>query len=257
MLTMKTQGIKMAKIVLLLFCILLCNSITIEKAFSRESDLKISVDEDGRIDIVAAHVKFNDLIEAISLKTGIVFNTETELTNYIDCDFEKKEIETAIRDLIRKTGYDSAIFYSKNIEGNFIVTKVQIGVDNEKSVSRKNTSSVKASHENIKVRSDEFTQNQYKAQFKDTEKLLKQIHVSPVDGALVGIRLEKIERPSVFDDLGLSQGDVITNINDHPVQTKDDLIKFLNPKQLPSWIRIERKNANQLIDPIYIRLTGI
>lgn len=255
MLTMKDQVVKKVEVVLLLFCILLCHSITIENVFSRESDFKISIDEDGRIDIFAVHVKFNDLIEAISMKTGIVFSTEMELSNYIDCDFEEKEIETAIQDLIRKTGYDSAIFYSKNIDGNFVVTKVQIGVGDSKSVRRGNTSSAKALHG--KVRSNEFTQNQYKAQFKDAGKLLNRIHITPVDGEIIGIRLEKIERPSVFDDLGLSQGDVITNINDQSVQTKDDLIKFLNPKQLPSWIRIERKNANQLIDPIYIRLTGI
>lgn len=255
MLKIKSQIAKVTKVVLLLLCTLSCNGIAIENVFSQDADLKIAV-HDGRIDLYAANVRFDELLDAISLKTGIVFNSEMDLSDPVFCDFEKKEIETAIRDLIRNTGYDSAIFYSKDTNGNFVVTKVQIGTGSEKSVKTVNTSYAKASNENIESRSNEFTDNWYKAQFKDTGKLLKLISVTPVDGELMGIRLEKVESPSVFDDLGLSQGDVITNINDHPIRTKQDLIKSLNPKELPSWIRIERKNAQQLIDPIYIRLTG-
>ncbi len=85
---------------------------------------------------------------------------------------------------------------------------------------------------------------------------MKLIDAKPLTGELKGIRLNAVRIPSVFSDLGLSKGDEITDINNHPVRTKEDLIKFLNPKQLPSWIRIERKNSNQLIDPIYIHLTG-
>lgn len=256
MLKIKSQIAKVTKIGLLLLCTLSCNGITMEKAFAKNADLKISV-HDGQMDLYAENVRFDALLDAISLKTGIVFNSEMDLSDPICCDFKKKEIETAIRDLIRNTGYDSAIFYSKDTKGNFVVTKVQIGTGSEKSVGPVNTSSAEASNENIKIRSNEFTDDWYKAQFKDREKLLKLITVTPVDGESMGIRLETVENPSVFDDLGLSKGDVITNINDKPVRTKQDLIKLLNPKELPSWIRIERKNAQQLIDPIYIRLTEV
>jgi len=247
---------KIAKMVLVVLCILFCNGITHKNAFPQDANLKIIV-YDGLIDLYAANVKFDDLLDAISQKTGIEFSTEIELSDNVHCDFKKIEIETAIRNLIRNKGYDSAIFYLKDTNGNFVVTKVQIGIGDKKPVRQASKPHVRASDDSIKTHSNEFTNNWYKAQFKDTGKLLKQIDVEPLSDELKGIRLETVKSPSVFADLGLSQGDVITNINNQPVRTKDDLIKSLNPKLLPSWIRIERKNAQQQEDPIYIRLTGI
>ncbi len=77
----------------MLLCILLCIGVTTEKVFSRGADLKILVYDDGRIDLYAVNVKFTDLLDAISLKTGIEFSTEMKLSDYIDCDFEKKKLK--------------------------------------------------------------------------------------------------------------------------------------------------------------------
>ena len=72
-----------------------------------------------------------------------------------------------------------------------------------------------------------------------------------------GIKIKEIATASVFDKMGLKNGDVIRDVNGQAVKTKEEFIKALQKaSEEQSMIRIERTHENNMMNPIYIELNS-
>lgn len=92
------------------------------------------------------------------------------------------------------------------------------------------------------------------------QNLLSQLATGPTaakspDGG--GMLLAGVTEGSVFSQLGLEPGDIVTNVNGNPVLTINDLVKALEAatKDLERpVVRIERIRKDGTMDPIYLEL---
>ena len=73
---------------------------------------------------------------------------------------------------------------------------------------------------------------------------------------VVGIQLTKVSENSIFSQIGIKTGDIISDINGTGIGSTRDLIGALRTAATGkmSIIRIERANQNGEMDPIYVEL---
>jgi type II secretory pathway component PulC len=107
-----------------------------------------------------------------------------------------------------------------------------------------------------------FSRDSFKKTVQNKEKLFKeiagnQVNLPPNMGpATSGFKVAEVDTDSIFKEIGLEKGDLITNINGKTITTKEGLVRELGRaagSQMPS-IRIERIKGDDRMDPIYVHL---
>ncbi len=82
--------------------------------------------------------------------------------------------------------------------------------------------------------------------------LMKQARFRPYfrNGKPYGIRVSRVRRNSVFREMGLRSGDVITGVDDVPVRSVDDALRFYSDLKTASRavIQIQRRGRPQAIE---------
>lgn len=75
----------------------------------------------------------------------------------------------------------------------------------------------------------------------DVNNLMKQAKIRPHfrDGQPDGLTLSRIQRDSIFTQLGLRSGDIITGVDGQKIQSVDDALKFYNSLKSASNVSIE------------------
>ena len=71
------------------------------------------------------------------------------------------------------------------------------------------------------------------ASLRDMDAVLRAVSISPivVYGEPIGIRISPIARGSVFEELGLKTGDIITAVNSRELTTQEEAVRFLEQIQ--------------------------
>ena len=221
---------------------------------------------DATISLKADNTPLIDIIKTVTAKTDITISVKNlSPAEMISCNCKKISIEECLRRLLFKHNY--VIIYEKNEEGLTVLNEVIIteGIINRTN----NTWHARTSQKEIEENSNnshadelllKYQRDLFKNKFNNTKKLLKQITAVPgaatSDGP-IGIKIKSIAKDSFFRQLGITQGDVILDVNGGaPIKTSNDFIHAINNSfnHQASTLRIERYNADGQIDPIYIEL---
>lgn len=87
---------------------------------------------------------------------------------------------------------------------------------------------------------------------EDINKLLNQVNIRPhyQDGRPDGLMLTRIKPRSIFLRMGLRNGDVITGVNDTPIASVDDVLKFYENLKSADRVNIQlrRRGRERIID---------
>jgi general secretion pathway protein C len=87
---------------------------------------------------------------------------------------------------------------------------------------------------------------------EDVNKLLTQVNIRPhyTDGKPDGLLLTRIKPRSIFLRMGLRNGDVITGVNESPLQSVDDALKFYESLRSTDnvTLQLKRRGRSRIID---------
>ena len=87
---------------------------------------------------------------------------------------------------------------------------------------------------------------------EDVNKLLTQVNIRPhyTDGKPDGLLLTRIRPRSIFLRMGLRNGDIITGVNDAPLQSVDDALKFYESLRSADnvTLQLKRRGRSRTID---------
>jgi general secretion pathway protein C len=136
-----------------------------------------------------------------------------------------------------------------NVEGKDEVLEI------EKVKSRASyTPGVRPDRKSRKIRPQRITlrRAQIENALEDVNKLLTQVNIRPhyTDGKPDGLLLTRIRPRSIFLRMGLRNGDIITGVNDAPLQSVDDALKFYESLRSADnvTLQLKRRGRSRTID---------
>jgi general secretion pathway protein C len=82
---------------------------------------------------------------------------------------------------------------------------------------------------------------------KDVNNLMKQVRIRPhfTNGKPDGLRLTGIRPNSIFYNMGLKSGDIITGVNNDNIESVDDVLKFYQSLQSSSSVALQVKRRGR------------
>jgi general secretion pathway protein C len=82
---------------------------------------------------------------------------------------------------------------------------------------------------------------------KDVNTLMKQVRIRPhfTNGKPDGIRLTGVRPNSIFYNMGLKSGDIITGVNNNTIESVDDVLKFYQSLQSSSRVALQVKRRGR------------
>ena len=82
---------------------------------------------------------------------------------------------------------------------------------------------------------------------KDVNSLMKQVRIRPHfrNGKPDGLRLTGIRPNSIFYNMGLKSGDIITGVNNDNIESVDDVLKFYQSLQSSSNVQLQIKRRGR------------
>jgi general secretion pathway protein C len=136
-----------------------------------------------------------------------------------------------------------------NVEGKDEVLEI------EKAKSRASYApSVQPDRKSRKIRPQRITlrRAQIESALEDVNQLLTQVNIRPhyTDGKPDGLLLTRIRPRSIFLRMGLRNGDIITGVNDAPLQSVDDALKFYESLRSADnvTLQLKRRGRSRTID---------
>jgi general secretion pathway protein C len=89
--------------------------------------------------------------------------------------------------------------------------------------------------------------SQIESAVTDVNTLMKQIRIRPHfrNGKPDGLRLTGIRPNSIFYNMGLKSGDIITGVNNNNIESVDDVLKFYQSLQSSSSVRLQIKRRGR------------
>ncbi len=83
---------------------------------------------------------------------------------------------------------------------------------------------------------------------KNVNKLMQQARVRPhfTNGKADGLRLTGIKRNSIFHDMGLKSGDIITSVNGKTIESVEDVLMFYKSLQSSESVNLELKRRGRM-----------
>ncbi len=116
------------------------------------------------------------------------------------------------------------------------------------------TPTVQPDRRSRKIRPQRITlrRAQIENALEDVNKLLTQVNIRPhyTDGKPDGLLLTRIKPRSIFLRMGLRNGDVITGVNESPLQSVDDALKFYESLRSTDnvTLQLKRRGRSRIID---------
>jgi len=214
--------------------------------------------KDSGIDIQADKVPLIQILKILSEKTGLTLKTGDPLENSVSIELKSVSIEHCFQRLLANLNY--AIIYRKIDKNEFVPLEVRVFGRG----SLQKVDSVTLEHPfaqgTPRPPTDpmkRYSPDWYEQQFGNPDKLLKEISVAArdEDSYKRGFRITKISPESVFHKIGLTEGDIIQDVDGRQVNTLKEFVERLqHAHEGKTTVRIERYNKSNMIDPIYIEL---
>ncbi len=134
-----------------------------------------------------------------------------------------------------------------DVDGTYEVLEMEKIKSASASSRRRSGSSAKTSKQpvqtNITLKRDKI-----ETAVNDLNSLMKQIRIRPhfKDGNPDGLTISGIRSKSIFSDMGLRNGDVITGVDGNKIESVDDALKLYENLQSSSGVQIEIRRRGQL-----------
>jgi len=90
-------------------------------------------------------------------------------------------------------------------------------------------------------------QEKIESAVKNVNSLMKQVRIRPhfSDGKPDGLLLTGIRPGSIFADMGLKSGDIITGVDENPIESLDDALKFYESLKSAKDVKLEIRRRGQ------------
>lgn len=231
---------------------------------ARAASLQLDI-RNSLIVLKAKQTPIIDILKAVADRTGFIFETTDPLTELVSMDLEDMTLEECIRHLLANRNYslifeknkkDVLVLKSAYIIGGGSTTKEQprLGLSRQQSdMPVEIPVDMPPQHDPVR----KFEKDWLVKEFDDYKKLEKEIvTANKEEGPMgVGIRINKISRNSALRKIGLTEEDVIHDINGKSVQTTGEFIEALQSAlRSQEMIRIERTQESGRVEPIYIKV---
>ena len=130
-----------------------------------------------------------------------------------------------------------------NVNGKDEILKIEKNREGSKTFNSKAAGLATERSQNIAVK-----RSQMISAVKDVNNLMKQIRIRPNfrNGKPDGLRLTGIRPNSIFYNMGLKSGDVLTGVNGKDIESVDDVFKLYQDLQSSSRIQLQIKRRGQL-----------
>ena len=209
-----------------------------------------------RFDLEAKQAPLIEILKAVSNKAHIKLTISDSLEEHVSIFLRSQNLEDIIERLLAKRNF--AIFYNQSVDGTFNPSEIRV-------FGSKSPVTYLPGGTNFPGHDDHmqhYSKDWYAKEFQKTEKLSSHITATPVSTSKVepdplsgGIVVKKVAENSVFSQIGIREGDHIRDVNGVPVNTTREFLTALQAaSNQPPMVRIERLDANNEIDPIYIEL---
>ncbi len=112
-----------------------------------------------------------------------------------------------------------------------------------KKTRRLSSKSARTGSHNIKVK-----RSRVESATKDINKLMQQARVRPhfTNGKADGLSLTGIKPNSIFRDMGLRSGDIITSVNGDNIESVEDVLKFYKSLQSAESVNLKLKRRGRM-----------
>jgi general secretion pathway protein C len=130
-----------------------------------------------------------------------------------------------------------------NVNGKDEILKIEKDREGSKNSDSQAAKLITESSQNITVR-----RSQMESAVKDVNNLMKQIRIRPNfrNGKPDGLRLTGIRPDSIFSNMGLKSGDILTGVNGKDIESVDDIFKFYQNLQSSSSVQLQIKRRGML-----------
>jgi general secretion pathway protein C len=130
-----------------------------------------------------------------------------------------------------------------NVNGKDEILKIEKDREGSKNFNPQTAKLMTERSQNITVK-----RSQMESAVKDVNNLMKQIRIRPNfrNGKPDGIRLTGIRPNSIFYNMGLKSGDILTGVNGKEIESVDDIFKFYQNLQSSSNVQLQIKRRGQL-----------
>jgi general secretion pathway protein C len=130
-----------------------------------------------------------------------------------------------------------------NVNGKDEILKIEKDREGPKNFNTQATAVRPERSQNINVR-----RSQMESAVKDVNNLMKEIRIRPNfrNGKPDGLRLTGIRPNSIFYNMGLKSGDILTGANGKPIESVEDVFKLYQNLQSSSKVELQIKRRGQL-----------
>ena len=216
------------------------------------------------LSLQAEAVPLGDVLRAVSAKTGLVIKAHEPLTETVTCHFKGLNLEQSIKELMQNRNY--ALMFSEGKDGTRAIPKLWIMGSGGSGLTSASSASARMAESAMNPegrtypddRKNVHRKDWLAGEVKDSNKLSRQFSSAPsgprTEGK--GIVITSLAPNSVLQKIGISQGDLVTLVNGHSVNSAGGFINALqSASQEPSTIMmIERRKPDGRIDPVYVHL---
>jgi general secretion pathway protein C len=130
-----------------------------------------------------------------------------------------------------------------NVNGKDEILKIEKVLEGQQNIKTRAANVRRGSSQNIAVK-----RSQMESAVKDVNNLMKQIRIRPNfrNGKPDGLRLTGIRPDSIFYNMGLKSGDVLTGVNGKDIESVEDVFKLYQNLQSSSNVQLQIKRRGQL-----------
>lgn len=216
------------------------------------------------LEIQAEGVPLNDVLAAVSEKSGIEVKAMAPITETVTCSFTGLTIEEGVKKLLKN--WDYALMFSKTSDAMTGPTKLWILGKGDSSATLTPIASSLITDSAFPLegriypdgRTNVHRKDWLAKEVKDIKKLSSQFSTMPSGNRTEekGIVITRLESDSVLQKIGLSQGDIVSRVNGRPTETAKEFISALQsaPQEASATMMIERRKPDGRIDPVYVHL---
>jgi len=221
--------------------------------------------ENSRVNLQADGVPLLQILQDLSYKTGLTFNSFDSIMDPVSARLENVTVEECLQRLLRNKNY--VLMFKGAGEGEFIIAELKVFEGNKGGSAQRSLGGPSSPPENAAaVKSSEVSKKTYSftrsllSKIFDRSDVLAKLISQEKDGkaameGIEGLQLSRISRNSFFSRIDLNSGDVVLDVNGMPVRTVDDFIGSLHAASATQdVITIGRLTRDREQRPIEIRL---
>lgn len=239
--------------------VLLCFLCLCYGGISIASPVQLEIKEQS-FALKAEAVPLIDILKALADKTGITLKVSSSLTDPVTCDIRDVSVDKGIMQLL--ADWNHLILYKKDeVSAPAPATLFVYGrrAEGERLTITPEQGSKPPVAGQPPPPNDpmkRYEEGWLEKSFADEEKLATQVMAIPLSDnpEELGIRITSLEPASVFEEIGLEEGDSIRDVNGQPIRSVSDLVQAMrSPLQGGSpIIRIERLKKDGMMAPVYL-----